>query len=434
MADAATEADGRGWRQALAALASVRILIVLGMGVVSGLPLLLTGSTLTYWLSTREVSIQEIGLFAIVGAPYTFKFLWAPIMDQVPLPFLTRRLGRRRGWLAVAVAGLVASIVGLSATDPQAAPWWVALAALCIAFFSASQDIVIDAYRIEILDPEQQGMGAAATQWGYRVGLLVAGAGAIALSDFIDWRFIFLGLAAVAALGMLLVLVIPEPPPPADWERRQEEPILAQLKRGAVEPFVEFLSRRGALVILAFVFFYKFGDAIGGWVATPFYREMGFTGVEIGSVTKVFGLLATLVGTVVGGLLVAKLGYFRALFFGGVFQAVTNLFFAWIALVGHDISLLFLAIGFDNFAGGVGSAAFVAYLSYLCNVSYTATQYALFSSFMAFGRTVLSTGSGWLAGELGWFAFFVSTTLLAVPGLLLLIWLARLQKETLGAK
>jgi len=405
----------------------VRIAIVLGMGVVSGLPLLLTGSTLTYWLSTENVTIEEIGLFALVGVPYTFKFVWAPIIDQVPLPFLTKMLGRRRAWLALAVAGTALSIAGLAATDPQDALWWVAVATLCIAFFSASQDIVIDAYRIEILDPEQQGLGAAATQWGYRVGMVLAGAAALALSDYIDWRFIFLGLAAIAALGMVLVLLIPEPPPPADWEEQSRQPVLQKLKAGAIDPFVEFLTRRGALVILAFVFFYKFGDAIGGWVASPFYREMGFTGVEIGSITKIFGVLATLAGVGVGGLLVARLGYYRALFAGGVFQAVTNLFFAWLALSGHDLGLLFLSIAFDNFAGGVGSAAFVAYLSFLCNVRYTATQYALFSSFTAFGRTVLSTASGWLAGQLGWFAFFAVTTLLALPGLLLLFWLMRIQ-------
>jgi PAT family beta-lactamase induction signal transducer AmpG len=426
--NATAPAPGRiqRWVEAVRVYGDRRMLVILLMGFSSGLPLLLTLSTLSYWLEKNGVDLTTIGLFALVGVPYSFKFVWAPLIDQGRLPLLTRWLGRRRSWALLSQAALIGAILFMGSTDPATDPWWTALAALLVAFFSASQDIAIDAYRIEILDEHEQGAGAATTQIGYRIGLIVAGAGAIAASDYIGWPVIFMGLAALTGIGMIAVLIAREPKAPESWERIAKSPLAVQLKLSVVDPFVEFLTRKGALVILAFVLLYKFGDAIGGTMAYPFYIQIGFTGTEIAAISKVLGVIMTLLGVAIGGLMVARFGIFRTLIVGGVLQAVTNVLYAWLAGRGHDITALTITIGADNFAGGIGSAAFVAYLSSLCNVAFTGTQYALLSSFMATGRTMLSSGSGWLAATLGWAPFFIATMFLAVPGLLLIWWLMRL--------
>jgi PAT family beta-lactamase induction signal transducer AmpG len=407
------------WRDAIAVYGDRRLLVILLMGFSSGLPLLLTLSTLSYWLSKVGVDRTAIGLFASVGLPYSVKFLWAPFLDQIRPPFL----GRRRGWALVIQICLAASIVVLGFTDPAIDPWWTAVAAIVVAFFSASQDIVIDAYRIEILPEEEQGAGAAATQVGYRFGLLAAGAGALALSDYVAWHWVFIMLAALVGVGMVAFLIAPEPDvAPAV----KHETFASWIADSVIAPLMDFIGRRGWIVILLFVLCYKVGEAISGTMATPFYVELGFTGVEIAAVSKVFGIIATLVGTLAGGLVVARFGIMRALLLGGILQALGILLFAVLATNGHDMFWLTVAIGGDNFVSGLGSAAFVAYLSALCNVAYTATQYALLTSFMAVGRTLLSSGSGWLATQLGWTDFFLVSTGLAIPGLVLLIWLMRL--------
>jgi len=407
------------WRQAMAVYTDRRILLIAFMGFSSGLPLLLTLSTLSYWLAKLGVSKTSIGLFALVGTPYSFKFLWAPFLDQIRPPFL----GRRRGWALIIQLALALAILAMGMTDPALDPWWTALAVLVVAFLSASQDIVIDAYRIEILPEALQGAGAAATQVGYRFGLLAAGAGAVALADFVAWHWVFAGLALLMAVGMATMLLAPEPAMPAAIQRQS---LARRLEMGVIEPFLDFLGRRGWLVILLFVLLYKFGEAVSGTMATPFYVELGFTGVEIAEITKIFGIVASLAGTLAGGLMVARVGIMRALFLGGVLQAAGILLFAVLAYQGHDRLWLAIVVGSDNFVSGLGSAAFVAYLSALCNVAFTGTQYALLTSFMAWGRTLLSSGSGWLAVRLGWPVFFIASTGLAVPGLLLLLWLSRL--------
>jgi len=435
-ADDRTRVRGRlrTWGRALSVYRDRRFVYILLMGFSSGLPLLLTLSTLSYWLATVGIDKTAIGLFALVGLPYSFKFLWAPVIDHVALPFVTRRFGRRRGWALVIQAALIGGILLMGLTDPARDPWTTALAAFVIAFFSASQDIVVDAYRIEILAEHEQGAGAAATQTGYRFGLLLAGAGAVALSDFVGWPVIFAALAACVLVGVAAVLLAPEPQvaervwhgaagSPQDW-----------LDNAVVAPFRDFLTRPGWLVILAFVLLYKFGDAIGGVMANPFYVALGFTGVEIASVTKIFGMVATLAGILAGGVLVARYGIFTALLVGGILQAATNLLFALQAMVGNDVAVLALTIGADNFTGGLGSAAFVAYLSSLCSAAFTGTQYALLTSLMAAGRTLLSSGGGWLADQTDWVTFFVLTTGLAAPGLLLLLWLMRLVPVGLAEK
>jgi PAT family beta-lactamase induction signal transducer AmpG len=407
------------WREAIAVYSDRRILLIAFMGFSSGLPLLLTLSTLSYWLAKLGVDKTSIGLFAAVGIPYSFKFVWAPLLDNIMPPFL----GRRRGWGLIIQAALAIAILAMGFTDPAVNPWWTALAAVVVAFLSASQDIVIDAYRIEILPEAEQGAGSAATQVGYRFGLLAAGAGALALADFVSWHWVFAFLALLMVVGMATMLLAPEPAAPP---RPKGETLADWVQRSIAGPFLDFFQRRGWIVILLFVLLYKFGDAISGTMATPFYVEMGFSGVEIAAVTKVFGIVATLVGTLAGGLVVARFGIMKALLLGGILQAVGILLFAVLAVHGHSNLWLAVAVGGDNFVGGLGSAAFVAYLSALCNIAFTATQYALLSSFMAVGRTILSSGSGWLAQILGWPAFFVVSAGLAIPGLLLLLWLARL--------
>lgn len=399
-----------------------RILVILGLGFASGLPLALSGATLSYWLAGEGVSKAAIGAFALLALPYSLKFLWAPFLDRMRPPFGLARLGRRRGWAIAVQAALAGAILALGLTEPATAPLATALAALAVAFLSASQDIVIDAYRIEILEDAEQGAGAASIQLGYRVGMLVSGAGAIALSDGLGWAWVYAAMAACVPVGTAIVLCSREPDLPAARAVLDDGLTYLQRIRGAVvEPIADFLTRPGWLAILGLVLLYKFGDAIGGVMAQPFYVEMGFTGVEIASVTKAFGMAATILGTIAGGVLVFRLGLLPALFWGGVAQAATNLCFAWLAWHGKDVGLLAFAVGLDNFAGGVGSAAFVAYLSSLCNVAYTGAQYALLTSIMAAGRTILASGGGWLAEQVDWVTFFALTAALAIPGLML-IW------------
>ncbi len=411
------------------------MLVVLGMGFASGLPLLLTLSTLSYWLSKVGVDKTAIGLFSLVGVPYALKFAWSPLLDHLRVPILGRLLGRRRSWILVTQIALAAAIVAMGWTDPQTAPFYTAVAALIIAFLSATQDIAIDAYRIEILAEDEQGGGAAATQLGYRIGLLAAGAGALALSDVVEWRFVFIALGALMATSIVITLLAPEPKL-VEAPRNQSQanpPLLDRLKVMVIDPLIDFTKRPAWIVILAFVLLYKFGDAIGGVMANPFYNEMGFTGLEIAAITKIFGVVATLAGIAVGGIVVARYGVMRALLIGGVLQAVANLLFSVQAMVGHDTAMLAVSIGGDNFAGGIGSAAFVAYLSMLCNRAFTATQYALLTSFMAVGRTILASAGGWLADHTDWVTFFALTALLAIPGLVLLIFLWRLDRKPVAA-
>src|SRR5690606_4933252 len=349
---------------------------VLALGFSSGLPLLLTFSTLSIWLAEEGVSKTAIGLFALVGAPYTFKFVWAPLIDRARLPGLTALLGRRRSWALLIQALLAVAILALGASRPSAAPLATAFCAVIVAFLSASQDVVLDALRIELLQERQQGAGAAVYVMGYRLGMLAAGAGALFLAEVLPWFLVYGAMAALMAVGAVAVLLSPEPTEAAMPPARRGG---AWLHDAVIAPFAEFLRRPGWLAILAFVALYKFGDSLAGVMANPFYLEMGFSKAEIAGVSKIFGLWATLIGGALGGLFVARFGIMRSLFVCGVLQMLSNLLFAAQALAGHNIALLTLVIAVENVAGGMGTAAFVAYLSALCNVAYTATQYALLS-------------------------------------------------------
>ncbi len=422
----------RNWLAALAVYRQPRLVAVLLMGFSSGLPLALTFGTLSYWLAELGVSLTAIGLFGLVRASYSLKFLWSPLIDRLPIPILTRRLGRRRSWALVIQFCLGLAILGLGMTDPKSDPAMTAFAAVVVAFLSASQDIVIDAYRIELLLPEEQGAGAAATQWGYRFGMLASGAGALYAASLGGWHVAYAVMAALMLVGMVTVWLTPEPGGIAPPEELPDTSLAARveawLKSAVIAPFRDMFARMGGrqlLAIVLFIVFYKFGDALAGSMANPLYVELGFTKVEVATVAKVYGVIATLGGVALGGILVMRWGVFAALLVCGGMQALSNLMYIAQLWAGHDVAMLAVTIGAENLTGGMASAAFVAYLSGLCSRDFTATQYALLSSLATVGLNVLAASGGYLAQTLGWAPFFVLSTTACVPGLLILVWLMR---------
>lgn len=423
------------WSAGLSVYREPRLVAILLMGFSSGLPLALTGATLSLRLADIGVSLTAIGLFTLVRFSYSFKFLWAPVIDRLPIPGITNRLGRRRGWALAIQMALALAILWLGFTDPLADPWRTAFAAVVVAFLSASQDIVIDAYRIELLTAEEQGAGAAATQWGYRFGMIASGAGALYAASFGGWAFAYALMAALMLVGMVTIWATPEPGPVLMPERLPAasagERIAVWVRGAVVAPFADLLWRSGAtglILILAFVILYKFGEAIAGTMSNPLYIALGFTKVEIATVAKIYGVIATLVGVAIGGIMVLRLGIFRALLLGGVLQALSNLMYILQVWAGHDIAVLALTIGTENLTNGIGSAAFVAYLSGLCSSEFTATQYALLSSLATVGVNILSASGGWLADQLGWVEFFLVSMGMTVPGLVLLAVIMRLPR------
>jgi PAT family beta-lactamase induction signal transducer AmpG len=435
----------RSWLSGFKAYADRRVVMVLLLGFSSGLPLLLTFSTLSAWLKGEGISRTAIGVFALVGTPYALKFLWSPLIDRLPLPLLTRLLGRRRGWGVLIQALLIAFILALGSTDPARQIWLTAILAVTVAFLSASQDIVIDAYRVEILADEQQGPGAGAVQAGYRIAMLAAGAGALLVASQWGWFAAYATMAALVGVGMAVFLLGPEPEirvsaATLERERRAAQYLearphlrgvpakVAAWAYGAVVcPFADFMARPVWWAVLLFVIGYKMGEAMAGAMANTLYIEMGFALDEIAWVSKIFGFGATVAGTVIGGALVARLGIMRALLVFGVLQSLGNLFYVVQALAGHNVWALALCVAAENLTAGMAGSALVAYISGLCNVAYTATQYALLSSLTAVGRTLFASASGKLADMFGWVDFFLLTTVVTLPALLILPWLMRRQ-------
>ena len=397
-----------------------RFLVLLALGFSAGLPLPLTAFTLRQWFSESGVSLTAIGLTALIGLAYAFKFLWSPVIDHAPPP-LFRRLGRRRGWLATIQPLLALAILALGFTDPAGAAQVTVAVAVLVAFLSASQDIVIDAYRIETLAEPEQGHGLACYIWGYRGALLAANAGALAMAEFAGWAAAFALCAALVGVGFAATLAGIEPPAPAperlSWAGR--------LQRAVVDPFRDFTGRRLWLVILLFIALFKLGEALAGVMTAPFYRSLGFTRLEVAGVASVFGLTATLAGALAGGFLVAWLGTGRALVLTGLLQMASNLMYVALAQAGHSLPMLWAQVGVENFTDGLADAAFVTYLSALTSRAYTATQYALLSSLAAVPLRTLGAASGWMAEGLGWTGFFLLTTAAALPALLLMALLLR---------
>ena len=394
-------------------LLNPRVVTVLFLGFSSGLPLALSGSTLQAWLTVEDVDIKTIGLFSLVGLPYTLKFLWSPLMDRFIVPIF----GRRRGWIVLSQLALIGLILGMSVTSPQNGLWFLALLAFCLTFVSASQDVAIDAYRTELLRERERGMGAAVSVTGYRVAMLVSGALALILSEYLGWRATYMLMALIMSIGVVAVWLGPEPEDPGTPP--------ASMKDAVEGPFKEFFSRTGVWSLLALIVLYKLGDAFAGSLTTTFLiRGVNFSVGEVGAINKGMGLASTIIGALFGGVLMARLRLFKALLIFGILQAVSNLSFMVLALVGKSYPLMIFTIAFENLAGGMGTAAFVAFLMILCNHSYTATQFALLSALASLGRVFVGPLSGVLVDGMGWTVFFFTTFLFALPGLVLL-WVMR---------
>jgi len=402
------------WGETLRAAFSGRMLIALLMGFSSGLPLLLTGSVLQAWLKDGGIDLTRIGLFALVGLPYTLKFLWSPLFDRYALP-----LGRRRGWMALMQLSVAGALLLLSMTQPAADHLWlVMLAGLLVTFFAASQDIVIDAYRRESMAESELGLGSALYVNGYRVGMLLAGGGGLILADWMSFEAMYRLMAVFMAACVVVTLLAPEPPLPEGRPRN--------LREAVVLPFRDYFSRDGAWLILAFILLYKLGDTMASAMTTPFYLDLGYTKTEIGAVVKLFGFWATLAGGTLGGLWILRAGMHRALWLFGFGQMISTFGFVVLAQLPPSEVALAAVVAIENLTAGMGTAAFVGFMAALTDRRFTATQYALLSSLMGVPRVLLSAPTGWLAQTLGWSGFFLLCVLIAIPGLLMLRWVTRL--------
>jgi len=390
---------------------------ILLMGFSSGLPLMLTGSTLQAWMKSENIDLAVIGLYSLVGLPYALKFLWAPFMDRYVPPFL----GRRRGWMLICQLALVLTIALMALLSPKREPVMTALLAVAVAFFSASQDIVVDAYKPDLLSEKEFGFGAALSTMGYRIAILFSGALALVLADYFPWRTVYLLMAMAMGVGICSSFFAPEP-----------EKILSPrtMKDAIVLPFVEFFKRRGAVEVLIFIVLYKLDVVMATALTTPFMLELGFTKTDIGTVTKFFGFFASIAGTLVGGAWMMKLGLRKSLLYFGLAQGISNLSFMWLAHVGHNYSMMVSAIAIENFCSGMGLSAFAAFMMSLCDRRFTATQFALLTSLMALTRVVASAPTGFMVKAMGWESFFLFCTLLAAPGLLLLMRYNRWEQRT----
>ena len=413
---------------------SKNLIIVFLMGIVSGLPLYLILSTLAIWLARENVNISTIGLLSLTQIPWTVKFIWAPFIDNWKIPLLTQRFGRRKSWLIVIQIFLAISIIFLGICNPQEnlsisflkitftikQIYIVAFFALLVAFFSASQDIVIDAFRIEILNESEQGAGAAMTQAGYRIGGIIAGAGALYMREYVSWELVFVSLGILVLFFLIFTIFLPN----VEYIGNNKLGLKNYFK-----PLKEFLFRvdqKKLLLILLFIFSFKLCDAVAGVMANPFYVKIGFSNIEIANASKILGIFATILGVFVGGIVVKFYGILNSLIISGVLQMFSNILFYFLAEIGPNYNFLLITVVGENISGGLGSAAFVAYLSMLCNINYTATQYALLSSFMGIARTFVASPSGFIVQSLGWSNFFLLSTVFAIPGLIILFWMRKM--------
>lgn len=437
-------AERRDWREALAVYRHPRVIGMLFLGFAAGLPLLLVGGTFTAWLRDLGVELAAIGFLSWVGMAHSIKIFWAPVVDRLQLPGLTRWFGRRRAWMLLAQIVIAVALLGMALTDPREHLAWVALWAILAAFGSATQDIAIDAYRIEAVSRDRQGAMAATYVFGYRVALLTAGAGALHIAASGSWSFAYATMAMLMGVGMLTTLIIREPEVSADQQTQQlEERVVAYLARtrqrgwrrdltawfigAVVGPFMDFFRRFGwaAFLILAFIGVFRISDIFMGVMANPFYLDLGFSKTQIANIAAAFGLAMTLTGAAIGGLLVMRFGIMRMLLATALLAPLTNLTFSWLATIGPQTYGLVLAIMADNISAGLAVSVFIAYLSSLTNTAYTATQYALFSSIMTLPGQFFGGFTGVLVENIGWFWFFVSSALIGVPAIILALILMR---------
>lgn len=436
----------QNWHAAIMVYREPRVISMAFLGFSAGLPFLLVFSTLSAWLRDAGVDLATIGFFSWIGITYSIKIFWAPVVDRVPLPWLTALMGKRRSWMLLAQCMIAAGLCGLSSSQPLSDLQWITLFALLVAFGSATQDVTIDAYRIEILDPEFQGAMAASYVLGYRIALLVAGAGAFYLAAFQSWPFAYIVMASLMLVGMLTTLIIREPRHVTDTVSRSLEEklekrvgisqqqnlvdrVAAWFVDAVVTPFVEFFQRYGrqAMVILVLVGCYRLSDITMGVMANPFYLDKGFSLTDIANVTKVFGFFMTILGAGLGGIMVIRFGIMRPLLAGAVLVALTNLFFVWLAHNDAEIYSLAVVVSADNLSGGFATSAFIAYLSSLVNQTYTATQYALFSSLMTLPSKLLGGYSGVVVDHVGYASFFLYAGLLGIPAILLVMYCSKIK-------
>ena len=385
-----------------------KMLLITALGFSSGLPLALTGSTLQAWLTDSKIDITTIGIFSLVGFPYTIKFLWSPFLDIIQ----PKIMGRRRGWATIILGALIAAELFMAFLDPRASLGLVATGAFFIAFFSASQDIVVDALRTEMLDKNEFGAGAGTYNMGYRIAMLISGALALGMADHLPWREIYIAMACVQTLGLVAVYYSPEP-------IIEARPMM-KFRQRVIEPFLDFFGRQGAWEILVFVMIYKLGTMMGSALTTNFLMSLDFTKSEIGAVSKVVGLVSTVVGTLVGGALMTRLGIKKSLWIFGALQALGMLSFILLAVVGRDHMAMALVIATENFMIGLGVAAIQGFIMSVCNVRFTGTQFALMSSMAAITRVIFTSQSGRIVESFGWVNYFIFSAALAIPGLLLL--------------
>ena len=417
------------WLTAARIYMDKRMLTMIALGFSSGFPLLLVFGTLNLWLKDAGISYAAIGLFSLVKTPYSFKWAWSPLIDRIRLPLFCR-LGRRRGWALFTQIILMLSILCMSTVNPSASPLTMAFFAVLVTIASASQDIVLDAYRIESFSSKEQGAGVAIFVLGYRFGLIFSGAGAIWMASVMSWNNVYVIMSLGALIGMIAILCSKEP---AQDSKKTQVSYSGSLRKrikkflltAVYDPFKDFMRKPDWVVILLFIFFYRMSDAYMGPMAYPFYDDMGFSKVEIAYVSKLYGMIATILGGIAGGLIINRFGIMKSLFWFGVLQGITNLMFVAQSYAGHNIYLLTVTISLDNISAGMGTTALVAYLSSLCNIAYTATQYALLSSLMSFARDLFAATSGFLADHVSWDIFFFITALMVIPGLILLAYLTK---------
>jgi PAT family beta-lactamase induction signal transducer AmpG len=401
-----------------------RMAVILILGFASGLPAPLVYSNLSIWLTDSGVSRTDVGLFSLATTAYALNFLWAPLVDRLRIPWLSRKLGRRRAWMLTSQAFLMLTIAAMSLTNPSVNASMVALACVFVAFVSATQDIVIDAYRIDILEPDEYGAGSAVAIWGWHIGgTLVGGAGGLYLAQALGWQGAYLVLAASLVPAMIAVLLAPEPKNRDAVSTEGPTSPDIWIKEAVVDPLWDLTTRRWWLLILIFIFVFKLGDALLGRMSGVFYRELGFSLSDIAEVTKVYGLAASIVGVLVGGIVIKMIGVLPGLLVGGLFAAATNLVYAYLASVGLNQTVFAIAVVADNFTSGLATVAFVAYLSSLCNVTYSATQYALLNSLANLARIWTAASAGAMVDRLDgdWALFFTITAVVALAGLPLLI-------------
>ncbi|MFZ5502538.1 MAG: AmpG family muropeptide MFS transporter [Pseudomonadota bacterium] len=428
------------WKEALRVYAQPRVIGMLFLGFSAGLPILLVLGTLSFWLREAGIDRTTIGYLSWIGLAYGFKWAWSPLVDRLRLPLLTRTFGRRRGWLLLAQAGIIVGLVGMALTDPARDLNRIAQFAVLVAFASATQDIALDAYRIEAVKVEWQAAMAATYQTGYRLAMIVASAGVLWIAAGVDpseatyeqapWQFAYLVMAGIMLVGVITTLIVSEPDVPAEAE---PDRLLGGGVAGAlhwfvnavIKPFADFFARYGwhALVLLALIGTYRISDVVMGIMSNPFYVDMGYTKDEVATVSKVYGVIMTIVGAWIGGVMSLRFGILRILMLGAILSSATNLLFAWLAGLGHDVGALIITVSADNLAAGIASAAFIAYLSGLVNRAYSATQYALYSSIMLLLPKFIAGYSGVAVDAWGYAAFFNATALLGAP-VLVLVWLA----------